>query len=128
MFAHRLVRIRYAALFILLPSATQASPSDVLKPLSACISEAAESEKVLFPLGPNGQPLESSTVELMCEGPAAIALFQAMELIATQDMSNPPYVWRRSKGIQCSRSSESPPSYTCTVQIEVEPPFSKALQ
>jgi hypothetical protein len=129
MFALCLVRIRYVALFLILPSVTDASPSDVLKPLSACISDAAAAEKVLFPLGPNGQPLESSTITLMCEGAAASALFQAMELTATQDMSNPPTVWRRSgKGVQCARLPGPPPSYTCTVEIEVAAPLVKALQ
>jgi hypothetical protein len=129
MLAHRLVRFRYVALFLLLPSVTEASPSDVLRPLSACVSEAAAAEKVLVPLGPNGQPLESSTLTLMCEGAAAAALFQALELVATQDMSNPPTVWRRSgKGVQCARLPGPPPSYTCTVEIEVAAPLVNALQ
>jgi hypothetical protein len=127
MFEHRLSRLSYAALFLAL--AGSADASDVLKPLSACISEAAATENVLFPLGPNGEPLESSTITLMCEGPTASALFKAMELVATQDMSNPPTVWRRSgRGIQCEWLPGPQPSYMCTVTIEAEPPLVKALQ
>lgn len=128
MFAHCLVRLGYVALFLLLPSVTDASPGDVLRPLSACISEAAAEEKVFFLLGPNGQPLETSGIILQCEGATANALFKAMELVATQDMSNAPHVWRRSKGIQCELEPGPLPAYMCTVTIEAEPPLVKALQ
>jgi hypothetical protein len=38
-------------------------------------------------------------------------------------------LWRRSgEGAQCARLPGAPPSYTCTVAIEVEAPFAKALQ
>ena len=38
-------------------------------------------------------------------------------------------LWRRSgEGPQCARLPGPPPSYTCTVEIEVEPPLVKALQ
>lgn len=129
MFAHRRIRFEYVALFLVLASAANASPSDVLKPLAACISEAAAPEKLLFPMTQDGQPLESSVITLMCEGEAASALFQALELVAMQDMSSPPAVWRRSgKGVQCVRSPGPPPSYMCTVEIEVDAPLVKALQ
>jgi hypothetical protein len=128
MSAHCLVRIRYAALFLLLPSVADASPSDVLRPLSGCIGEAAVEEKLLFLLGPDGQPLETSGIILRCDGAAAGALFKAIELVATQDMSNPPHVWRRSKGIQCDLETGPLPTYMCTVTIEAEPPLVKALQ
>jgi hypothetical protein len=128
MFAHRRIRFEYVALFLVLASVARASPSDVLKPLATCISEAAAPEKLLFPMTQDGQPLESSVITFMCEGAAASALFQALELVATQDMSNPPTVWRRSKGVQCARLPGPPPSYTCTVEIEVDAPLAKALQ
>ena len=38
-------------------------------------------------------------------------------------------LWRRSgEGAQCARLPGPPPSYTCTVAIEVESPPAKALQ
>jgi hypothetical protein len=38
-------------------------------------------------------------------------------------------IWRCSgKGIQCELLPGPPPSYTCTVAIEVEPPLVRALQ
>jgi len=128
MFAHRRVRFEYVALFLVLASVARASPSDVSKPLATCVGEAAAAEKFLLPMTQDGRPLESSTVTLMCEGSAASALFQAMELVATQDMSNPPTVWRRSKGVQCAWLPGPPPSYMCTVAIEVEAPLAKAMQ
>jgi hypothetical protein len=129
MFVHRRIRLEYVALFLVLAGGAGASPSDVSKSLATCISEAAVAEKFLLPMTQDGRASESSTVTLMCEGAAASALFQAMELIATQDMSNPPTVWRRSgKGVQCVRLPGPPPSYMCTVAIEVEAPLAKALQ
>jgi hypothetical protein len=128
MFAHRRIRFEYVALSLVLASVADASPSDVLRPLAACISEAAAEEKVLVLLGPNGQPLETSGIILQCDGAAASALFKAMELVATQDMSNAPHVWRRSKGIQCDLETGPQPAYMCTISIEAEPPLVKALQ
>jgi hypothetical protein len=38
-------------------------------------------------------------------------------------------LWRRSgEGAQCARLPGPPPSYTCTVAIEVESPLAKAMQ
>ena len=74
------------------------------------------------------QPLETSGIILQCDGAAASALFKAMELVATQDMSNAPHVWRRLKGIQCVLETGPLPAYMCTVTIEAEPPLAKALQ
>jgi len=38
-------------------------------------------------------------------------------------------LWRRSgEGAHCARLAGPPPSYTCTVTIEAEPPLVKALQ
>ena len=74
------------------------------------------------------QPLETSGIILQCDGAAASALFKAMELVATQDMSNAPHVWRRSKGIQCDLETGPLPAYMCTVTIEAEPLLAKALQ
>jgi hypothetical protein len=38
-------------------------------------------------------------------------------------------LWRRSgEGAHCARLPGPPPSYTCTVAIEVESPLAKALQ
>jgi hypothetical protein len=129
MFAHRRIRLEHVALFLVLASGAAASPSDVSKSLATCISEASVAGKFLFPMEQGGRSLESSTITLMCEGPAASALFQAMELLETQDMSNPPTVWRGSgKGVQCARLPGPPTSYTCTVEIEVGAPLAKALQ
>jgi hypothetical protein len=121
--------VSFPMLFLVLAGVADASAGDVLKPLETCISEAAAAEKFLFPLKQDSRPPKRSAVTLMCEGSAASALFQAMQLIATQDMSNPPTVWRRSgKGVQCARLPGPPPSYMCTVEIEVEAPLVKALQ
>jgi hypothetical protein len=72
------------------------------------------------------QPLETSGIILQCDGAAASALFKAMELVATQDMSNAPHVWRRSKGIQCDLETGPLPAYMCTVTIEAETASSKS--
>jgi len=38
-------------------------------------------------------------------------------------------LWRRSsEGAQCARLPGPPPSYMCTVAIEVEAPLAKAMQ
>jgi len=129
MFAHRRIRFEYAALFLALASVAGAARGDVLRPLATCISEAAAAEKLLFPMTQDGRPLESSAITLMCEGSAASALFQAMELTATQVLSSPPAVWPRSgKGVQCARLPGPPPSYMCTIEIEVEAPLARAMQ
>jgi|HubBroStandDraft_6_1064221.scaffolds.fasta_scaffold2478440_1 hypothetical protein len=128
MFAHRRIRFEYVALFLVLANVASASPSDVLKPLATCISEAAAPEKLLFPMTPDGQPLESSVITFMCEGPAASALFQALELVATEDVSGASVRRRSGKGVQCDWSPGPPPSYMCIIEIEVEAPLVKALQ
>jgi hypothetical protein len=127
MFAHRRIRFEHVALFLALAGVTDASASDVLTPLATCIREAAVPEKFLFPMTPDGRALETSTVTLMCEGTAASALFEAMELVATPDMSNLSTGSRRSKSVQCSRLPGPPPSYVCTIEIE-DAPLAKALQ
>jgi hypothetical protein len=94
-----------------------------------------ETGKMLFhpspgqPTAPNAGVLRLEPGAHHPEGSAASALFQALELIATQDMSNPPTGWRRSgTGVQCARLPGPPPSYMCTVAIEDEAPLAKALQ
>jgi hypothetical protein len=88
MFAHRRIRFECLALPLILASFGDASAGEVSKPLLTCINEAAAAQQIEFTLEPNHRPPVAAAIVLICEGPAAGALFQAIEGVATNDMSN----------------------------------------
>jgi hypothetical protein len=129
MFAYRRLRSGYFALPLILASFGAASANEVSKPLLACISKAAAEEQVEYMLGREDRTPQSATIVLICEGPVASALFQAMEPVATDDLSLSPSVMRRSgNGVKCARSGGPPPYYVCYIEIDVEAPLAKAIK
>jgi hypothetical protein len=102
---------------------------DPTKALYACLKSA--DEVLAAPLLPEGTPQPAaSTVAILCEGSSAQKLFEALELISTQEVRTDEVVRRSATGITCRRFQRgmSSSSFTCSIGITVGGPFVDAIK
>ena len=123
----RIAALLSAAAALLAPATVAAV--DPTKALYACLKSADEA--LAAPLLPEGTPQPAvSTVAVVCEGNPARKLFEALELISTQEVGANEVVRRSATGITCHRFQRgmSSSSFTCSIGIAVGGPFIDAIK
>jgi hypothetical protein len=123
----RIAALLSAAIALLAPATVGAV--DPTKALYACLKSADEA--LAAPLLPEGTPQSAvSTVAILCKDDPARKLFEALELISTQEVRADEVVRRSATGIACHRFQRgmSSSSFTCSIGITVGGPFVDAIK
>ena len=102
-----------------------ANSADQTKAFFGCLKSARDELAAPMELPGTPQPARTGVI-VLCEGPSATALFDALELIADQKV-DPDRVTRRSDtGITCVRFADS--FHQCLIGIRVGGPFVDAIK
>jgi hypothetical protein len=110
----------------LAPAAAQSA--DLAKAFLECVRVAAIGQLSDFPCQTENLHQPPSGIILNCEGQAAKGLFEALELVSSQEVQSHGISRKSDQGIVCFRVTGEPVVASCVVSVVVGGPFVDELR